>query len=224
VNADARLLAMLPERIARAAESILLELGVEVMCGEQVVEITADSVKTQSGKVLAADLTVWAAGIKASELLRNMDGLEVNRLNQLLVRDTLQTTADTNIFAIGDCASCPDIRPGKTKPLPATAQAAHQQGSHLYHGMLRRLEGRELRPFRYHDFGTLVSLGDYSTVGTLMGFISGKSFRVEGMFARFMYITLYRQHLYALHGFLGVLLDALGRLLKRGTEPRVKLH
>ena len=48
--------------------------------------------------------------------------------------------------------------------------------------------------------------------------------RVEGMFARFMYLTLYKQHLYALHGLVGVMLDTLARLLKRGTEPKVKLH
>jgi NADH dehydrogenase len=69
-----------------------------------------------------------------------------------------------------------------------------------------------------------VSLGEYSTVGTLMGFVSGKSMRVEGWFARLMYISLYKMHLLALHGFVGVALDTLSRALKRSTEPQVKLH
>ena len=81
-----------------------------------------------------------------------------------------------------------------------------------------------MAPFRYRDFGSLVSLGEYSTVGSLMGFLSGKSFRVEGWFARFMYLSLYKRHLYALHGPVGVVLDTLARFLKRSTEPRVKLH
>jgi NADH dehydrogenase len=90
--------------------------------------------------------------------------------------------------------------------------------------MALRMRGRPLAPFRYRDFGSLVSLGEYSTIGSLMGFLSGKSYRVEGWFARLMYLSLYKMHLYALHGPIGVALDTLARLLKRSTEPSVKLH
>ena len=76
----------------------------------------------------------------------------------------------------------------------------------------------------YRDFGSLVSLGEYSTVGSLMGKLIGGSIFVEGLFARIMYISLYRMHLYALHGFAKVVFDMLGRLFTRRTEPRVKLH
>ena len=76
----------------------------------------------------------------------------------------------------------------------------------------------------YRDFGSLVSLGEYSTVGTLMGALVGGSIFIEGLFARFMYVALYRMHLYALHGAAKVLLDTLAQLITRRTEPRVKLH
>ena len=108
--------------------------------------------------------------------------------------------------------------------VPPRAQSAHQQASHLLDAIERRLRGESLKPFRYQDFGSLVSLGEYSTVGSLMGFLSGKSIRVEGWFARLMYLSLYKLHLLALHGLLGVVLDTVARLLKRGTEPSVKLH
>ena len=222
VNADARLLTMLPERVANAAEDVLRGFGVTVLGSEQVIEVSAGAVRTKSGKQLPADLVVWAAGIKGPPLMKTLDGLETNRGDQLLVLPTLQTTLDADIFAMGDCASCPRL--GHERPVPATAQAAHQQGAHLLRTLRGRLRGEAPRPFAYRDFGTLVSLGEFSTVGSLMGVISGKSMRVEGLFARFMYLTLYKQHLYALHGFLGVLMDTLARLLKRGTEPAVKLH
>ena len=222
VNADSRLLAQLPERISLAAAEILEELGVAVLNGEQVVEVTASEVKLKSGKSLSADLTVWAAGIKCADFLRGLGGLETNRSNQLVVVATLQTTRDSDIFAIGDCAACP--WEGHAMPVPPRAQAAHQQASHLLGSIERRLRGKPPRPFHYRDFGSLVSFGAYSTIGTLMGFLSGKSLRVEGWFARLMYLSLYKLHLLALHGFLGVVLDSLARLLKRGTEPRVKLH
>jgi NADH dehydrogenase len=222
VNADPRILAQLPERISRATTGILEQLGVVVLNSEQVVEVLSGAVKTRSGKTLPADLTVWAAGIKVADFMRELGGLETNRLNQIVVAPTLQTTRDPDVFAIGDCAACP--WEGHAVTVPPRAQSAHQQASHLLDAMERKLRGESLKPFRYRDFGSLVSLGEYSTVGSLMGFLSGKSIRVEGWFARLMYLSLYKLHLLALHGLLGVALDTFARLLKRGTEPSVKLH
>jgi NADH:ubiquinone reductase (H+-translocating) len=213
---------MLPERIATAVRGALEEIGVRVACSEQVVEVAPGDVKTRNGNVFPADLTVWAAGIKGANILKNLDGLETSRINQLVILPTLQTTRDPDVFALGDCSVYPREEGGAA--VPPTAQAAHQQASHLARTIARRLEGQPPAPFRYRDFGSLVSLGEYSTIGSLMGFLSGKSYRVEGWFARFMYLSLYKMHLYALHGPIGVILDTLARLLKRGTEPRVKLH
>jgi len=222
LNADPRILVALPERISEATMDVLRSLGVDVRNSAHVVEVTPGSVRTKAGDTFPAAITVWAAGIRCAEVLRNLADLETNRLNQLLVTGTLQTTRDPDVFAIGDCAACP--WPGHATPVPPRAQAAHQQASHLVRAMERRLRGEALAPFRYRDFGSLVSLGEYSTVGTLMGFVSGKSMRVEGWFARLMYISLYKMHLLALHGFVGVALDTLSRALKRSTEPQVKLH
>jgi len=222
VDAGPRILPMLPERIARSVTEALEDLGVRVVTSEQAVEITASEIKTRSGKAFPADLAVWAAGIKGADVLASLDGLETNRINQLMVLPTLQTTRDPDIFALGDCSAFP--RAGSGPAVPPAAQAAHQEASHLLRSIALRLDGRPLGPFRYRDFGSLVSLGEYSTIGSLMGFLSGKSYRVEGWFARFMYLSLYKMHLYALHGPIGVILDTLARFLKRGTEPAVKLH
>lgn len=222
LDAGPRVLPMLPERIAKAVTGALEDIGVRVACSEQVVEVTASEVKTRSGHAFPADLTVWAAGIKGADVLSGLDGLETNRINQLVVLPTLQSTRDSDIFALGDCSAFP--RGGAGPAVPPAAQAAHQQASHLLHSISRRLDGRPLAPFHYRDFGSLVSLGEYSTIGSLMGFLSGRSYRVEGWFARIMYLSLYKMHLYALHGPIGVVLDTLARFLKRGTEPRVKLH
>jgi len=69
-----------------------------------------------------------------------------------------------------------------------------------------------------------VTLGDYDTMGQIMGFISSEKFRVEGWIAKFVYVSLYRQHIWALHGFWRMALDTVARWIKRQTEPRVKLH
>jgi NADH:ubiquinone reductase (H+-translocating) len=156
------------------------------------------------------------------DFLREIDGLETNRINQLVVRQTLQTTRDDDIFALGDCAACP--WPEKGGLVPPRAQAAHQQASHLIRQLPRRLAGRPVADYQYKDFGSLVSLGEYSTVGSLMGALVGGSLMVEGLFAKLMYVSLYKMHELALHGYVKVGLDTLARLITRRTEPHVKLH
>jgi NADH:ubiquinone reductase (H+-translocating) len=222
IEAAPRILPALPERLSKATLALLQDLKVQVLTGERVTAVHADGVTTASNRKVPAELTVWAAGIKAPDFLKEIDGLETNRVNQLVVAQTLVTTRDPDIFAFGDCASCP--WPGHERPVPATAQAAHQQASHLAKMLPRRAAGRPLKPWVYRDFGSLISLGEYSTVGTLMGALVRGSLFVEGLFARFMYVMLYRMHLYALHGPAKVLLDTLARLITRRTEPRVKLH
>jgi len=222
IEAAPRILPAVPERVSKAAEGLLRGLKVQVLTGERVTKVGADGVVTAAGKKIPAELTVWAAGIKAPEFLKDLDGLESNRLNQLVVRETLETTRDPDVFALGDCAACP--WPVRRKDVPPTAQAAHQQASHLARMLPRRLAGKPLKPWSYRDFGSLVSLGEYSTVGTLMGALLGGSLFIEGLFARIMYVSLYRMHLYALHGAAKVILDTLAKLITRRTEPRVKLH
>jgi NADH dehydrogenase len=222
IEAAPRILPAVPERLSKAAAELLRALNVRVLTGERVTEVRKDGVMTASGRKIPAELTVWAAGIKAPDFLKDIGDLETNRLNQLAVKQTLDTTRDPDIFAMGDCASCPWS--GHDRNVPPTAQAAHQQASHLARMLPRRLAGKPLKPWGYRDFGSLLSFGEYSTIGSLMGALLGGTLFVEGLFARFMYVSLYRMHIYALHGFAKMLFDTLAKLITRRTEPRVKLH
>jgi NADH dehydrogenase len=221
IEAGPRVLPVLPERLSTSTLELLEKLRIQVLTGARVTAVEADNVLIADGRKIPAELTVWAAGIKAPDFLKDL-GLETNKLNQLVVTPELQTTRDADIFALGDCAAC--AWPGREHNVPPRAQAAHQQASTLASTLRRRLAGKPAKTFVYRDFGSLVSLGNYSTVGTLMGALIGGSLFIEGLFARMMYISLYRMHLYALHGFAKVFFDALARLITRRTEPRVKLH
>ena len=222
IEAADRIVPALPERISKGVAKTLRDLHVDIKTGSRVVEVTDKGVKLQNGDFVPSELVVWAAGVKGPDVLSHLDGLEVSRSSQLVVTETLQTTRDANIFAFGDCAYL--VPKGADAPIPPRAQAAHQEASHLYVELQRRLKGEPLRPFYYRDFGSLVSLGEYSTVGSLMGFIVGKSFFIEGLFARLMYRSLYKMHEMALHGPGKVILDTLSRVITRRTEPVVKLH
>ena len=226
IEAAPRVLPALPQRLSQATESLLTKLGVEVHTDAKVAEVLPSGVKLADGRQLPAELVVWAAGVKAPDFLKNIAGLETNRTNQLVVKPTLQTSRDDDVFAIGDCAACawPQVDHGKGGMVPPRAQAAHQQASHMVKQIGLRMAGKPLRPYRYRDFGSLVSLGEFSTVGNMMGGLIGGSLMVEGLFARTMYLSLYKMHELALHGFPKVALDTLARLIVRRTEPHVKLH
>jgi NADH dehydrogenase len=219
-----RILPALSEHVASAATELLAKLRVEVRTGQRVTEIDADGVHTASGEFFHADLTVWAAGIMAPAVLRELDGLEVNRANQLVVGPTLQTTQDASIFAFGDCAAAPWLGHREGANLPPRAQVAHQQATLLMKSVKARLAGRPLPEFRFRDFGSLVSLGELSAVGTLMGRLIGGSLLIQGLIARLMYTSLYKLHQVSIHGLVRVAFDTVGRFLRERLEPRVKLH
>jgi NADH dehydrogenase len=147
-------------------------------------------------------------------------------LNQIVVQSTLQSTLDSDIFALGDCAACPctEEEGGRSGIVPPRAQAAHQQANHMYHQIQRRLAKKSLKPYHYKDFGSLVSLGKFSTVGNMMGGVIGKNLMIEGFFAKLMYLSLYKLHELTIHGFLKTSLYTLARLLTKQANPTVKLH
>ena len=222
VEAADRILPAVPPRLSSEVMALLAKIGVEVRVQARVTEVRADGVALADGSFIPSELVVWAAGVKAPPFLQGIGGLETTRTNQLVVTPTLQTTDDPDIFAVGDCAYL--VEAGSDRPVPPRAQAAHQQASHLIRQIPARIADKPLKPFKYRDFGSLVSLGEYSTVGSLMGFIRGKNMLIAGLFARMMYRSLYKMHEQALHGTMKTALDAAARALTRRTEARVKLH
>ncbi|MEM7022592.1 MAG: NAD(P)/FAD-dependent oxidoreductase [Pseudomonadota bacterium] len=219
VEAASSVLPALNERIQVATTRQLEALGIDLYTRQQVKEITAEGIHTEDG-FHPADLVIWTAGVKGPAWLAELDGLEVNRLNQLVVDPTLRVTNDRNVFALGDCAACP--QPGSDLAVPPRAQAAHQQAHTLAKSLERHLAGKPLLPFVYKDYGSLISLST-STVGNLMGNLF-KSVSIEGRFARLAYLSLHKTHQMSLHGLGWVTLASLANLIHRRTRPQLKLH
>jgi NADH dehydrogenase len=226
IEAADRILPALVPRLSQATEQLLSRLGVQVHTNSKVMEVMPTGIRLADGREIESELVVWAAGVKAPDFLKDFSGLETNRINQLVVHDTLQTTRDPDIFALGDCAACPcsDADGGRAGIVPPRAQAAHQQATHMWQQIQRRLANQPLKPYRYRDFGSLVSLGKFSTVGNMMGGLIGKSLMIEGYFAKLMYLSLYKLHELAIHGTLKTTLFTLSRMITKQTNPTVKLH
>jgi NADH dehydrogenase len=222
IEAGPRILPALPEDLSAAVMAQLETLGVRVLTNMAVTEATPDGMKTAAGEFIPAELRVWAAGVKAPDFLKDIGGLETGRGNQLVVRPSLQTTRDDRIFAIGDCAFF--LPEGASRPIPPRAQSAHQMASLAATNIRRLIRGQALKPFVYRDHGSLVSLSRYSTVGSLMGNLVGGRMAVEGRLARFVYASLYRMHLFAIHGAVKGAAMVVYSWINRIIRPRLKLH
>jgi NADH:quinone reductase (non-electrogenic) len=220
IEAGKQLLPALPPGLAATTQQQLVKLGIDLKLGRRVVEVTQTGVKTDDGEIIPADLKVWAAGIKAPDWMKNLDGLQSNNINQLIVDQTLKTS-DNDIFAMGDCAACP--RPGFDKNVPPRAQAAHQQASTLCKSLVNRIQDKPLLTYVYHDYGSLVSLGKFSTVGNLMGNLIG-SVSIGGFIARVVYLSLYKMHQIAIYGYFRTAMLTLSNLFRRSAYNRIKLH
>ncbi|HEX8614325.1 MAG TPA: NAD(P)/FAD-dependent oxidoreductase [Telluria sp.] len=217
-----RILAPLPERVSNAALKLLHERGIKVVNECRVTSIAPDQVTDKNGNVYPSDLCVWAAGIRAPEFLATL-GLPLAKGGQIEVDGFLRVKDAPGIYAMGDCAACVDA---EGKMVPPRAQAAHQQADYLLDTFLRQQRGKAAptKPYEYKDYGSLVSFGQTTTVGSLMGSLKGLSWFVEGFFARMMYVSLHLMHHAAVLGHVRTGVLALARFLIKRSTPQVKLH
>lgn len=196
-------------------------MSIQVHTGHRVTRAEDGAIVLDDGRRLEADLALWAAGIKAPDLLADIGGLETTESNQLLVHPNAQTTRDERIFAIGDCCACPQP---DGSIAPPRGQVARQMGHMVVNNLIDLLNGREpRREYVYRDLGSLVNLSRFHTVGNLFSFLGG-GIMVEGRLARFTYHSLYRRHLLEVYGPVrGTLMMAV-RQLSHYLRPALKLH
>ncbi|MEM7468255.1 MAG: NAD(P)/FAD-dependent oxidoreductase [Pseudomonadota bacterium] len=224
IEGSDRILPGLTEKISNATQEALASIGVKIHVNEFVSKADELGFHTKSGKFIPAEIKVWAAGIKGPDVLANLDGLEVNRINQLIVNEFLQSTQDDSIFALGDCAACPI---SDAEFAPPRAQAAHQQASTIAQSIAHIIKRDDPVKFSYQDFGSLINLSTTSTVGSLMGNLFGRqsgSIAIEGWFARCAYLSLYKMHQFAVQGLIRTCALTLANWITRSSKPRLKLH
>lgn len=220
IEAGPRILPALPDRIAESAAAELEKLGVNIHTNTRITEATDNGFIDADGDTIKADLMVWAAGVKAESWLAEV-GLEVNRINQVQCERTLKTQSDPSIYAIGDCCAVEMLDGSR---VPPRAQSAHQMAAIVGKNIIREMLGQPLHDFKYTDYGSLVNLSRFSAVGSLMGNLMRGSMFIEGKIARIMYLSLYRMHQLAVHGyFRGPFIILLSRISKI-IRPKIKLH
>jgi NADH:ubiquinone reductase (H+-translocating) len=184
------------EAVAESAGEQLRRLGVKVLHGVRVAGIGADWVALSGGTRLDSRTAVWCAGVAPAELLAQA-GLPRHASGRIAVGPDCRALGQERVFVLGDAAFCAGA---DGKPLPPLGQVAFQQGSATARNLLRLLRGGSTRPFRYLDFGQLVSVGHQFAAVRLLGL------RLSGFVAWVVWRTLY-----------------LGKLVGFGNKLRVAL-
>jgi NADH dehydrogenase len=178
-----------PETLRRAARRALERLGVEVRTNAVVTAVDASGVVVSGAAAvaIAAETVLWAAGVSASPLAKSLE-VPLDRAGRVTPEPTLALAEHPRVFVAGDL--CAFVQDGK--PLPGVAQVAMQEGAHAGRNILRAINGDPLQPFRYHDYGTMATIGRGSAVGDVFGI------KISGFFGWLFWIFL---HIFWLIGF-----------------------
>ncbi len=225
LEAGPRLLAQLPQRISTSVQHELEKMGVQIKVDSFVTSVNANEVLTKDGARYASDITVWAAGIKAPEVVKN-DAVTLDNIGRIETTEFLNLRQFDNVFVIGDCCHCEihNAQSNKTTIVPPRAQSALQMAIATQKNISKQMNNKPLDAFVYKDYGSLVSLSEYTTVGNLMGNLMKGTLFIEGWFARLAYRMLYRRHQLALYGWVGTALIVLGDRIHAVTRSHLKLH
>lgn len=223
IEATDRILGMLPVRVSQAVSDYLQSNKINILTNTKITAVKQNGLLSADGTFIESAMIVWAAGVSGNVNTISHD-LEMNKINQLIVKPTLQTTKNDSIFAFGDCASCSQIdSKGNIFYVPPRAQAAHQQAGFLVQSISNYLNNKNLPVYQYKDYGSLISLSQGNVIGNLMNRIT-KNLYIEGFLARIMYWLLYKKHLLILKGFKYVFLSSIANFFMKRQRPKIKLH
>jgi len=165
VESGPELFSMFKPKLRTYASEALTERTVEVKTGARVASVSPTRVTLESGEELHAHTLVWGAGLQGNELVRNL-GLELQRGNRIGVDATLAVPSHPEVYAVGDVAAIVDAT---GQVLPQLGSVALQSGEHAGETIARRIAGQGPQPFKYHDKGTMATIGRGAAVMQMLG-------------------------------------------------------
>ena len=155
------LLAPFKAKLRDYAKSALEERKVDVRLGEGVKSVTATDVTLQSGETIRMATLIWAAGVAARPFVRSL-GIEPGPGGRIPVLPDLSIPGHPKVYAVGDIAAIASDE--SEHPLPQLGSVALQSGDHAGHNISRQLKGDQTKPFKYHDKGTMATIGRFAAV------------------------------------------------------------
>ncbi|MFI4846902.1 MAG: NAD(P)/FAD-dependent oxidoreductase [Candidatus Makana argininalis] len=221
LEASKNILPSLNKKISYFTTKELIKIGINILTNTMVTKVDSFGLYTKNNKYIKSDIMIWTAGIKAPDFIKKISCLETNNINQIIVKSTLQTTIDSNIFAIGDCSYCL-CKDGIISP--PRAQAANQMAYILYKNIISILKNKPLKKYTYKDSGTFISLSKFNSFGILINNFIKKKFFIKGKIARLLYLIIYRTYQISLYGCVKTVLIIIIDYINKKLRPNVKLY
>lgn len=222
IESENRILPKLPIKISKIINKNLEKLGIKIKTNTKIKKIENKTIETESKEKIKFDIIIWTTGVKVSNFMKNIGGLITNQNNQLIIKKTLQTTLDNTIFAIGDCAF---YKNKHGEIIPPRAQNAHQMVKICYKNIILSLNNsKKLKKYKYKDYGYLISLSSFKTIGVINKFIIIKEIILKGKIIKLIYLSLYKIHLINIHGFIKTILIILSNIINKIIKPKIKLY
>ncbi len=166
VEAGPEVFAMFKPNLREYTEKALRKRTVEVVTGEIVESISPTRVTLKSGTVIEAHTLVWGAGLQGNRLVQSL-GLDLQKGNRIGVGPELDVPDHPELYAVGDIAAITDAKTDQV--LPQLGSVALQSGEHVGETIARRVAGKKTEPFKYHDKGTMATIGRGAAVVQMMG-------------------------------------------------------
>ncbi|ARC54761.1 NADH dehydrogenase [Candidatus Riesia sp. GBBU] len=220
IESEDRILPSLPEKISKLVSHRLTKIGVCILTKTTITSVEKNTLNTKNEKKISADIIVWAAGVKVPDFMKNIGGLITNKINQLIIKSTLQTTIDNSIFSIGDCSSCKQ----DNGFVPPRAQAASQMAKLCCENIVSLIRNKPLKKYSYIDRGFIISLSEFDVIGNLIITTKNKPILIQGKTARLIYHLLYKIHQISIFGFCKTFLMAILSIINRIIHSKLKFH
>jgi NADH dehydrogenase len=166
VEAGPELFSMFEPKLREYATKALTDRTVEVKTGELVSSVSPTRVRLKSGEELEAHTLVWGAGLQGNQLVQSL-GLELQRGNRIGVGPDLTLPDHPEVYVLGDIAAITDAKTEQV--LPQLGSVALQSGEHAGDTIARRIAGKEAKPFKYKDKGTMATIGRGAAVVQMLG-------------------------------------------------------
>lgn len=221
IEGEKRILPGISKKISKTIYKKLKKIGVSIKTKTFIKYVNQNKLETQSKEIIDSNIIIWTAGIKTPDYMKKIGKLETNKFNQLIIKNTLQTTLNDYIFAIGDCASYID---DKGNHIPARAQSAHQMATLCYKNIILLNKSKKLKKYKYKDHGYLISLSKFKTIGQINKFLFYKKIAIKGKIAKLIYLSLYRIHLIKIYGYFKTILLILISIFNKKIRSKIKIY
>lgn len=217
IEAGPRLLAAMSEESSAKVEKYLRTMGVNVLLNKMVTDYKDHCVLLKDGSSIATRTFIWVSGVMAQPV-GNLNPSHLGRGRRIIVDEFNRVPGLDGVFSIGDQCIMPEGDDKWPGGHPQLAQVAIQQGNLLAKNLKRLDEGKEMKPFRYKNLGTMATVGRNRAVAEF------SKMKFGGFMAWFLWLVVHLRSILGVRNKIIVLFNWLWNYLSYSQSLRMIIY